>query len=126
MSGRGKLDSIGYKVVDDLFYSIHIALDYCIGSYEFMLKEQALIIDGLCGTVHHTVQQIRYAEWYRMHSLFGLVESIDIKQVVHKVQDMLATAKYLFQLLVAFLFVTSIHCQLTITDDAVERTAYVV
>ena len=58
MSGRGKLDSIGYKVVDDLFYSIHIALDYCIGSYEFMLKEQAFVIDGLCGTIYHTVQQI--------------------------------------------------------------------
>ena len=66
MSGRGKLDSICNKVVDDLFYSIHIAFYHYIGTSKFMLKKQTLIIDWLCGTVHHTVQQIRYAEWYRV------------------------------------------------------------
>ena len=56
MSCGSELDGIGNKVVDDLLYSIDIAFDYCIDTYELMLKEKPFIIDRLCGTVHHTIQ----------------------------------------------------------------------
>ena len=55
-----------------------------------MLKEKSFVIDGLCGTIYHTIQQIGYSEWYRVHCLFRLIKTIDIKQVVYKVQYMLA------------------------------------
>lgn len=50
MSCGSELDGIGNKVVDDLLYSIDIAFDYCIDTYELMLKEKPFIIDRLCGT----------------------------------------------------------------------------
>ena len=54
MSCGSELDGIGNKVVDDLFYSIDIAFDHGIGTYELMLKEKPLVIDRLRGTVHYT------------------------------------------------------------------------
>ena len=54
MSCGSELDGIGNKVVDDLLYSIDIAFDHCISTYELMLKEQSFVIDRLRGTVHYT------------------------------------------------------------------------
>ena len=60
-----------------------------------------------------------------MHRLFCLIKPIYIQEVVYKVQYMLATAKNLFQLEVAFLLLTCIHGQICITDNVVERTSYI-
>ena len=126
MSCGSELDGIGNKVVDDLLYSIDIAFDYCIRTYELMFKEKSFVIDGLCGTIYHTIQQIGYSEWHRVHRLFRLIKAIDIQEVVYKMKDMLAASQHLFQLQVAFLLLPCIHSQLRITDDIVERTSYVV
>ena len=90
-----------------------------------MFEEQAFGIGLLYDAVSGTAKHVGYTERYSVGCLFRFVKPVDVKQVVHKLEYMLAVSCDVLELVITFLLVACLHRQFRAAVYSVKGSAYV-